>query len=757
MNDGLAGWKLFYWVFFKETRLVRALAAVDSRLDLGVSPFRYRQDFASNPRLARHAVRAIVLSTGLAAVVAAIVTLAIGAIYAIGLGESFAWVRAIAYGVAGSVTLGAALCLGFGVAFGVAFGTAAGIVFGVVGGSVFGVSRAVVFGLTIATAFGVLRDRAWSLAIGLLYSVVVGVGNGWAIGGAIAVSWTAAALRVHLWLPQVVWMWGLNWLAPRSGTALRWLPTNFDEMTDLPLPGLEKILIETYPNAPAATQAQIARLRGDAIRQAAANRATVGIVVQRVRDSDRVRDLIAFAPDLQWIGDPPRAILDILPELREISRDLRAAAASTPYHRLDRLKVPIVKLHQIRASLDTLPDRVAARFAPGLDRWCRILDDTQIQWADDAKRTGEIPAVYIAGPSLDPARARSTFRGRDEIFQAIDRLARRDAPPALLLCGLPRTGKTSTLAHLPDRLGPNLVPLYVNARRFADTTTIADLARDFRQQIVEAAHRSRGLTLPYLDPAELEGEPTIALRRWFDEIGQQHRSQRILLCIDDFESLDDFIVSTQSHAPLHLLRDIIQRDDNWCVLFCGSHTLDELAPYWRDPPIETQAIRLGFLSEAAARALVVRPTPDFPRGLYRADAVAAIVRLTQGQPYLVQLLCGASIARLNDLRLGRGHYRDRADPDAVVTSDLVKAAIPQAIARGRDYFHEFWTLSIGLAERQVLTEILSGVEMPANRPIRKKLFYKEIVKMTGDGFKFRVPLIELYCRQAIELDRAPSR
>ena len=268
--------------------------------------------------------------------------------------------------------------------------------------------------------------------------------------------------------------------------------------------------------------------------------------------------------------------------------------------------------------------------------------------------------------------------------------------------------------------------------------------------LVEAAHTACRLTLPQLDLEDLKLDPLPALRRWFDAIGQQLRSKTLLLCIDEFERFDDFVVSTQSHAPLHFLRNTMQRSDNWCVLFSGSHTPDELAPYWSDYLIETQAIRLSYLKEDEARDLIVNPTADFPQDVYRADAIDAIVKLTHGQPFLVQLLCGELIALLNNIRLGRGQYNGKANPDAVVTPQLVKAAIPLAIDRGQTYFREFWTLTLGLPERQVLTEILNGVEMPANRPIRKKLFHKEIIQMTGDGFKFRVPLIEMYCRSAIE-------
>ena len=753
--------QILYWAFFKPFSLTQKLRDIHPDLSAFSNPFEFRQNFATNPKLKRYANQVWLLS----AIAPLLITAIVAPLYTLLSRETFDWIDP------GLFFLGCWIGLFFargdnqvfskwalrfmyivtaiGLAFALSRNFAPQLIQPIIEAFQNQPSYSTIFNILGLVAFGVAVGVAVGVAGGVAFGVAVGVAG----GVAFAISYFLGLFRIYFWLPQVVWMLGLNLLAERAEKFLKFLPPNFDEVTRLPLPFFDAFLIEAYDQNPNATRERLAYFSGYTLRQPEVNRAIVGITAQTLQRSDRITDLINFRQNLGWIGDPPRAILDLLPELRDISQDLIAASdASTPYRRLELLKPPIAKLQQLQANLKNLPSAIATQFAPGLDNWRSILHDTQTTWHNDAKRTGEIPAAYIAGNSLDPTQAAGRFKGRQDIFNEIEAIALSDSPPALLLYGGRRTGKTSTLKYLPDRVGSDLIPLRVNAQQFAETATLYGIARSFHDQIIEAAHTARNLTLPSLDPDDLKLDPLAELRRWFDAIGQQHRSKKLLLCIDEFERFDEFILSAQTHAPLHFLRNTMQRSDNWSILFSGSHTPDELAPYWSDYLIETQAIQISYLRDPEARDLIVNPTPDFPRDVYRPDAIDAIVQLTHRQPYYIQLICGELVTLLNDIRLGRGQHTNAANPDAVVTPALVKAAIPLALDRGQQYFREFWNRSLGLPERQVLTDILNGVEMPSNRPIRKKLVNKEIIQMTGDGFKFRVPLIEIYCKHVVQTD-----
>ena len=94
-----------------------------------------------------------------------------------------------------------------------------------------------------------------------------------------------------------------------------------------------------------------------------------------------------------------------------------------------------------------------------------------------------------------------------------------------------------------------------------------------------AAH---SLKLPALDSVTQSDDPFVTLRRWIDAVEQAVPEKTLLLCLDEFERLDEIVRATDSHAPLNFLRHLIQHRDCWTLLFTGAQTPEELPAYWSD-------------------------------------------------------------------------------------------------------------------------------------------------------------------------------
>ncbi|MEB3178685.1 MAG: hypothetical protein VKL59_06615 [Nostocaceae cyanobacterium] len=62
-----------------------------------------------------------------------------------------------------------------------------------------------------------------------------------------------------------------------------------------------------------------------------------------------------------------------------------------------------------------------------------------------------------------------------------------ESPPVLLLYGGRRTGKTSALKYLPEKVGASLVPLLVDVQGAASATTLLGLAENLATQIIASA------------------------------------------------------------------------------------------------------------------------------------------------------------------------------------------------------------------------------------------------------------------------------
>ncbi|MDZ7952775.1 hypothetical protein [Nostoc sp. DedQUE09] len=208
--------------------------------------------------------------------------------------------------------------------------------------------------------------------------------------------------------------------------------------------------------------------------------------------------------------------------------------------------------------------------------------------------------------------------------------------------------------------------------------------------------------------------------------------------------------ATSSRAPLNFIRNLLQHQRKWILLFSGSQELFELDYYWSDYLINTRALRMTYLHELEARDLIQQPVENFSN-IYEPTAIDAIIQLTRCQPYLVQLVCYEVVELLNrDIR------RNRREADtAKATAQDVQEVIPVVLERGDQYFRELWKsltdsdVYDGLRLRSLLRRIIYG-ETPTqqDKGVIRKLTRKEI--LTPEGNAFQVPLVQKYIEQLLE-------
>jgi AAA+ ATPase superfamily predicted ATPase len=373
--------------------------------------------------------------------------------------------------------------------------------------------------------------------------------------------------------------------------------------------------------------------------------------------------------------------------------------------------------------------------------WLSILETSRQTLEEAALDSAEIPQVYVAGPALNPESSSSRFKGRLDVFREIESLARSSQPPVLLLYGGRRTGKTSALKFLPQKVGSELVPLSIDLQGAAMTTTLSGLAEFIADEIVEAARRNRNLQLPALDRESLNIDPFMALQKWFLHIEKIAPGKRFLLCMDEFERLEEVVRNSGSRSPLNFLRYILQNRDNWILLFSGSHTLDELNPYWNDYLINTQSLRMTYLQESEARDLIRNPIDDFP-DIYTEGAIDEIIYLTRCQPYYVQLMCRVLVDSLN--AINRENARLNQEKQKQLAAENVQAAILTSLERGGAAFRERYQ-ELTESEREFLHKLINeGVLAVKESRSWQRLVEKEVLEVTEEGYRFQVPLFQKF-------------
>ncbi|WP_293337124.1 AAA family ATPase [Microcoleus sp. CAWBG58] len=794
--------RLLYWIYFKPFTLAEWLLEIHPDLKSDTNPFSMRSEFNGNPKLRRYAGQVWWLIVAVPAVavllVGIIYSLAVepfnwsrsslflmgwflgnwvaqgnnsnlqkwltqllwivcGIIFLMNIGLRFApevtrsilqviplqslfqsqfYVVAmgVAFGVAMGVTFGVAMGVAIGVGGGVALGVAFGMASGVAGGMIFGV----ILGVAGSVAFGVAGSVAFGVAVGVAGSVAMGV--------AFGVASIIGTLRVYFWIPELLWMFFLLRFVPEGDETkwLRRLPPYFDQIIHLPMPLMDSFIVKAYQQNPVAGQQTINYLIDSTNQQKVALKAMVEIAIDTLNRCQNSQDIVAITEQLAWIPSPPPAeIGSVLPEFLAISQDIRAAEnASSAYLKYESLATPVTKLNGLRKSLVLSKDAaLATSFGSIVQRWLDILEISRKTLEEAALDSAEIRQVYVAGPALNPENSNSRFKGRLDVFREIESLAVSSQPPVLLLYGGRRTGKTSTLKFLPQKVGSELVPLLIDFQGAAMATTLSGLAEFIADAIIEEARRNRNLKLSAIDRESLKKEPFMTLQKWFVQIEKNAPGQRFLLCLDEFERLQEVVTDTGSRSPLNFLRYIVQHRDNWILLFSGSHTLDELNPYWSDYLINTQSLRMTYLQESEARDLIRNPVPNFPE-IYTESAIDEIIYLTRCQPYYVQLMCCMLVDRLN--AINRENSRLNLEKQSQLTAEDVQAVILKTLERGGVVFRERYQ-EFAESEREFLHKLLDEpVLSVAESRSWQRLVDKEVLEVTEAGYRFQVPLFQKF-------------
>ena len=726
--------RLLYWAFFKPFTLRSYLQDIHPDLKPYSDPFRLLHQNPDNARLRRYANQAWWLALAAPWVVAVIAGMLLPLLLPQALPVQggiplFDWQDSLL--LLGGWTLGlliarATLRLRFWAISFPLLCFVAGLLFA-------GLSR-LAPGLTLSI-LQLIHEQAFDVIVGL-WPLAGGVALGVAVG--------LGALRAYFWLPELAWMLALAAALSQGKNAARMLPLlppRFDQLIILPLPFMDKIIVKAHRENPAAAQQFIRYLTSETNQQAVAARAMRGIAEDVLARCQAVQDIVHAADQLAWLPTPlPKGFSPFFAELLDVSKGVRAAMqATSPYRQSQELARQIGLLEGIQnrlAAAGHMSD--ATTFGGVAKRWLGLLQALRQSLEARAKATEEIPQVYLPASALEPDLAGGLFRGREDIFRQIEDVVLAKQPQTLLLYGGRRAGKTSTLNYLPRRITPDVVPLKVDLQGVVTAQTLAGLAVQLATHAARAGQQL-GVMLNMPNPADFQTDPFPALERWMDSVERTVGQKRILLCLDEYERLGEFVEAFNNRAPLNFLRYVIQNRRRWIILLSGSHLLDELPGYWSDYLINTRPIRVSYLEREAARSLIVSPVDGFP-DIYTPETVDAILEMTRCQPYLVQLACYEIVERLNHAR------RKRASPD-----DL-QAVVPVMFERGSEYFRELWE-SLADEERSILRRLArndpslrletSLVEDGMGTYLRR-LVRREIIEQHDGIYRFQVPLIQQY-------------
>jgi hypothetical protein len=293
-------------------------------------------------------------------------------------------------------------------------------------------------------------DLAILVALSIAFSMAINdaVAFGWAFG----ISFVFSVLRIYFWLPELLWTLCLKFVPSSRASRLRFLPPQFDQLIYLPLPFLPGFIAAAYQENQAAARQTISYLISSTNQQKTAGKAMLLIAAESFSRCGSAKEIAAVRAQLDWL---PAELAGKITDCLELSQDTAAALeASTPYRKEKRIGQVLKKLEQLRRGLAFASAREATALGSVLDHWLRLLETEQRVLREAARRSEEIPQVYLPGPPLEPDKAGSLFKGRRDLFRQIESLILSAQPPTLVLHGGRRSGAGGS-AH---PLGPASAP-----------------------------------------------------------------------------------------------------------------------------------------------------------------------------------------------------------------------------------------------------------------------------------------------------------
>lgn len=287
------------------------------------------------------------------------------------------------------------------------------------------------------------------------------------------------------------------------------------------------------------------------------------------------------------------------------------------------------------------------------------------------KAATELANPFRAGQPLRPDQGRAVFRGREELVRSIETiLADVDQSSSVALVGPRRCGKTSLLQMLPAML-PDCVCIFFDLQD-NPVSTVSEFFEALIRRAREQTRIQRKMELPPLS----DGGTFEAATRWLEMLDTMADAQRFLICVDEFERLEDLLPGDRRDLLrlMGLFRATIQHRRKVRILVSGAAPFEELGPMWNDHFINVRELRIGHLERNVSLDLLCRPIPDFPEQAVPREVARAIYERTGGQPYLLQLYGALLINLLNQ----------EARTNATV--DDVESVEREALSQGRYYF-----------------------------------------------------------------------
>jgi tetratricopeptide (TPR) repeat protein len=298
------------------------------------------------------------------------------------------------------------------------------------------------------------------------------------------------------------------------------------------------------------------------------------------------------------------------------------------------------------------------------------------------------PNPYVAGL---PLREERGFFGRQKTLDWIAQGLRNPATNVMVLFGQRRIGKTSLLLQLQRTLPADaFLPIYFDLQDQAARPlgrVLADLANAVAERV--------GMAAP--DPGAFDNRGhffrSIFLPQVYGHLGENRRP---VFLLDEFYVLNEtteaeLLMTAATKALFRFIRRLTTKDSRSAFVLAVGRRVEDLALDFTATFRASLVREVWVLDQESTEALVRQAeSPNQNVTLLFTDrAVARILSLTSGHPYLTQLLCRQIWERA---------YAQHSTALPMIDAPEVDAAVPDTLEAGDQAMTWLWE-GLGLAEK----------------------------------------------------------
>jgi hypothetical protein len=245
---------------------------------------------------------------------------------------------------------------------------------------------------------------------------------------------------------------------------------------------------------------------------------------------------------------------------------------------------------------------------------------------------------YVIGR---PIHEENLFFGRQEQISFIKENLRR-GEKVLLLHGQRRIGKSSLLHNIPKLCKSEKLTFISFDLEYFSQANIEVLLENLAESVVQQLHLK--LEVPVVE--QIKTQPDILYTKFLPQVYQKIQDKNLVLLLDEFDALNNKYIGTSLETLFKQLQKFIYNNKQLSIIiFAGRNPADLYSLLDIFPKVPVAEV--SFLDDDSAKQLITKPAEGFLQ--YESNAIQAIINLSSGHPYFIQILCFEIFSRARSL------------------------------------------------------------------------------------------------------------